>query len=186
MKFKSGLLSRAPNYPSWKATFDKADHNVLGALTPSACWTHTCIFFSLSSFTHSRNEEDCPICCSSMHQVTLSQLHLRCWDSCHWNESLHELKVGVDYAGPLQTGVKYGMLRKPVIMKSYICIFVSLNMKAVHLKAVSDSTSEAFIAVLRRFACCGSPTLIWSCHSKDTQRNVQEISNKACSSAVKN
>ena len=70
-------------------------------------------------------------------------------------------KVGVDYAGPLQ--VKYGMVRKPVVVKSYICVFVSLNVKAVHLEAVSDLTSEAFIAALRRFvARRGSPTLIWS------------------------
>ena len=55
------------------------------------------------------------------------------------------------------------MTRKPVIMKSYICIFVSLTVKAVHLEAVSDLTSEAFIAALRRFvARRGSPTLIWS------------------------
>lgn len=70
-------------------------------------------------------------------------------------------KVGVDYAGPLQ--VKYGVVRKPVTVKAYICIFVSLAVKAVHLEAVSDLTSEAFIAALRRFvARRGSPTLIWS------------------------
>ncbi len=70
-------------------------------------------------------------------------------------------KVGVDYAGPLQ--VKYGMVRKPVIVKAYICIFVSLAVKAVHLEAVSDLTSESFIAALRRFvARRGSPVLIWS------------------------
>ncbi len=44
--------------------------------------------------------------------------------------------VGVHYAGPLQ--VKYGMVRKPVTVKAYICIFVSLTVKAVHLEAVSD------------------------------------------------
>ena len=56
-------------------------------------------------------------------------------------------KVGVDYAGPLQA--KYGMVRKPVIVKAYACVFVSLTVKAVHLEAVSDFTSEAFIAALR-------------------------------------
>jgi transposase InsO family protein len=70
-------------------------------------------------------------------------------------------KVGVDYAGPLQ--VKYGMVRKPVVVKAYICIFVSLSVKAVHLEVVSDLTSAAFIAALRRFiARRGYPTLIWS------------------------
>jgi hypothetical protein len=72
-------------------------------------------------------------------------------------------KVGIDYAGPLQ--VKYGMVRKPVTVKAYICVFVSLAVKAVHLEAVSDLTSEAFIAALRRFvARRGSPTLLWSDH----------------------
>ena len=70
-------------------------------------------------------------------------------------------KVGVDYAGPLQ--VKLGRVRKPVLVKAYICVFVSLSVKSVHLEAVSDLTSEAFIAALRRFiARRGYPTLIWS------------------------
>ena len=58
-------------------------------------------------------------------------------------------RTGVDYAGPLQ--VKYGKVRKPVIVKAYICVFVSLTMKVVHLEAVSDFTSESFIAALHRF-----------------------------------
>ena len=33
-------------------------------------------------------------------------------------------RVGVDYAGPLQ--LKLGSTRKPVIVKSYVCAFVSL------------------------------------------------------------
>ena len=70
-------------------------------------------------------------------------------------------KVGVDYAGPFQ--IKYGMVRKPVIVKAYVCVFVSLSVKAVHLEAVSDLTSEAFLATLRRFiAHRGYPSLIWS------------------------
>ena len=70
-------------------------------------------------------------------------------------------KVGVDYAGPLQ--IKYGMVRKPVIVKAYVCVFVSLSVKAVHLEAVSDLTSEAFLATLCRFiARRGYPSLIWS------------------------
>ena len=56
-------------------------------------------------------------------------------------------KVGVDYAGPIM--VKYGMARRPSVVKAYICVFVSLAVKAVHLEVVSDLTSEAFIATLR-------------------------------------
>ena len=55
------------------------------------------------------------------------------------------------------------MVRKPTIIKAYICVFVSLSVKAVHLEAVSNLTSESFIATLRRFvAHRGYPTLIWS------------------------
>lgn len=69
--------------------------------------------------------------------------------------------VGVDYAGPVK--IKYGMVRKPTIVKAYICVFVSLSVKAVHLEAVSDLTSEAFIVTLWCFvARRGYPTLIWS------------------------
>ena len=57
--------------------------------------------------------------------------------------------VGVDYAGPILT--KYGHTRKPTIIKSYVCVFVSFTVKAVHLELVSDLTAESFIACLKRF-----------------------------------
>ena len=70
-------------------------------------------------------------------------------------------KVGVDYAGPVL--IKYGYIRKPTIVKAYVCIFVSLSVKAVHLELVTDLTSEAFVACLKRFiARRGLPSLIWS------------------------
>ncbi len=53
--------------------------------------------------------------------------------------------------------------RKPTIVKAYMCIFVSLTVKAVHVEVVSDLTSEAFITTLRHFiARRGYPSLIWS------------------------
>ena len=70
-------------------------------------------------------------------------------------------KTGLDYAGPLN--IKYGHARKPTLIKAYVCIFVSLTVKAVHLELVSDLTTSAFIACLRRFvARRGLPTLLWS------------------------
>ena len=70
-------------------------------------------------------------------------------------------KVGVDYAGPVY--IKHGHVRKPVVVKAYICVFVSLSVKAVHLELTSDLTTEAFIASLRRFISRrGKPSLIWS------------------------
>ena len=57
--------------------------------------------------------------------------------------------VGVDYAGPFY--IKYGSVRKPTIVKAYVCVFVCLSVKAVHLESVTDLTTDAFIAALRRF-----------------------------------
>ena len=72
-------------------------------------------------------------------------------------------KIGIDYAGPFY--IKYESVRKPSIVKGYVCIYVSLSAKAVHLELVSDLTSEALIACLRRFvARRGKPSLIWSDH----------------------
>ena len=57
--------------------------------------------------------------------------------------------VGLDYAGPLI--IKRGNPRKPVLVKAYLCVFVDFVVKAVHLEIVSDMTSEAFLAALKRF-----------------------------------
>ena len=71
--------------------------------------------------------------------------------------------LGLDYAGPIC--VKYGYVRKPTLVKAYICVFASLSLKAVHIELVSDLSSEAFIAALRRFVSRrGKPKLIWSDH----------------------
>ena len=55
--------------------------------------------------------------------------------------------VGVDYAGPVY--VKYGHVRKPTVVKAYVCVFVSLSVKVVYLELVSDLSSDAFISALR-------------------------------------
>ena len=69
--------------------------------------------------------------------------------------------VGVDYAGPVL--LKSGSVRKPTLTKAYACVFVSFAVKAVHLELVSDLTSEAFLAALRRFvARRGKPSTVWS------------------------
>ena len=69
--------------------------------------------------------------------------------------------VGVDYAGPVI--LKQGSVRKPTLVKAYICVFVSLSIRAVHLELVSDLTTEAFLAALRRFISRrGKPSIICS------------------------
>ena len=99
-------------------------------------------------------------------------------------------RVGVDYAGPFQ--IKYGHVRKPTIVKAYMCLFVCLAVKAVHLELVSDLTTEAFVAALRRFtARRGCPSLIWSDHGTNfvgAKRELKEfhdfLSTQAAQGAV--
>ncbi|KMQ89550.1 hypothetical protein RF55_10814 [Lasius niger] len=55
---------------------------------------------------------------------------------------------GVDYAGPVLLRTTKGQGHK--IMKGYICLFICLSSKAVHLEAVLDLTSS-FLAAFRRF-----------------------------------
>ena len=67
--------------------------------------------------------------------------------------------VGVDYAAPFY--IKYGSVRNPTIVKAYVCVFLCLSVKAVHLESVTDLTTDAFITALRRFiARCSKPSLM--------------------------
>ncbi|GFW90775.1 integrase catalytic domain-containing protein [Trichonephila clavipes] len=56
---------------------------------------------------------------------------------------------GVDFSGPFF--IKNKGQRKGNLFKVYICIFVCFVFKAVHIELVSDLTSQAFIAALKRF-----------------------------------
>ncbi|XP_011502552.1 PREDICTED: uncharacterized protein LOC105365951 [Ceratosolen solmsi marchali] len=58
--------------------------------------------------------------------------------------------TGVDYAGPLTKKTWKG--REAKTYKAWICVFVCLAISAVHRDAVSDNSSEAFIAAYRRFS----------------------------------
>lgn len=70
-------------------------------------------------------------------------------------------QVSTDFAGPFQ--LKSSTLRNAKTQKGYFCIFVCLATKAVHLEAVSDLTTDAFLAALQRFVSRrGLPTLIRS------------------------
>ncbi|GFX34363.1 integrase catalytic domain-containing protein [Trichonephila clavipes] len=52
---------------------------------------------------------------------------------------------GVDFSGP------FFIKNKGNLFKVYICISVCFVFKAVHIELVSDLTSQAFIAALKRF-----------------------------------
>ena len=51
---------------------------------------------------------------------------------------------GVDYAGPFL--LKKGHMRKPVLIKAYLAVFICFSTKAAHIEVVSDLTTEGFIA----------------------------------------
>lgn len=57
--------------------------------------------------------------------------------------------VGIDFGGPFK--ITLGKTRGAKTFKAYMCIFVCFATKAVHVELVSDLTTEAFLAALRRF-----------------------------------
>ncbi|GFW63505.1 integrase catalytic domain-containing protein [Trichonephila clavipes] len=69
--------------------------------------------------------------------------------------------VGIDFAGLILTKCQH--LRKANKFMSYICLFICLATKAVHLELVSTLSTDAMLAALRRFiARRGHPSEIHS------------------------
>lgn len=59
------------------------------------------------------------------------------------------LNTGIDYCGPFM--IKEKKFRNRNKVKVYVAIFVCFATKAIHLEIVSDLTTDAFLASLRRF-----------------------------------
>lgn len=57
--------------------------------------------------------------------------------------------AGVDYCGPVN--IRFSPGRGAKSYKGYICLFVCMVTRAVHLEAVTDLTAKGFIAAFRRF-----------------------------------
>lgn len=75
-------------------------------------------------------------------------------------------KVGIDFAGPINTKCQHQ--RKSTIFKSYLCLFICMCTKAVHLEVVSSLSTDSFLAALRRFiARRGYPTDIFTDNGKN-------------------
>ncbi|GFT27619.1 integrase catalytic domain-containing protein [Trichonephila clavipes] len=82
-------------------------------------------------------------------------------------------QVGIDYCGPFQLKTFSEKCRQ--IRKAYICVFICFTVKAIHLEIVSDLTTEAFLAALKRFvARRGRPIEIHS----DNGRNFVGANNE--------
>lgn len=58
--------------------------------------------------------------------------------------------TGMDFAGPVWVKDRKGRGSKK--SKAYVCLFICLATKAIHLELVSSLSAEAFIQCLRRFA----------------------------------
>ncbi|UYV63476.1 hypothetical protein LAZ67_2004175 [Cordylochernes scorpioides] len=70
-------------------------------------------------------------------------------------------KTGIDFAGPFL--MKPNIKRSKVNLKSYVALFVCFCTKAIHIEIVSDLSSAAFLAALKRFISRrGKPSDIFS------------------------
>ncbi|XP_065075004.1 uncharacterized protein LOC135698800 [Ochlerotatus camptorhynchus] len=67
------------------------------------------------------------------------------------NQAYPFQNVGIDLAGPIYVRTSLRNKRSP-FFKAYIVVYICLVTKAAHLDLVSDLTSVAFIASLRRFS----------------------------------
>lgn len=56
---------------------------------------------------------------------------------------------GVHYAGPFH--LTLSKTRGAKTYKVYVCLFIYLSTKAIHIELVSDLTAEAFLSASRRF-----------------------------------
>lgn len=71
------------------------------------------------------------------------------------------LHSGVDYAGPIQVRTTKGRGHRSY--KGYICLFICMATRAIHLDMVSDMSTQAFLACFRRFvARRGHCAQLWS------------------------
>jgi transposase InsO family protein len=69
--------------------------------------------------------------------------------------------TGIDYGGPFT--LKIGGKRSKLTQKAYLALFVCMSTKALHLELVSDLTTNAFLAALRRFVSRrGRPAQVYS------------------------
>lgn len=83
------------------------------------------------------------------------------------------LHVGIDFAGPFQ--MRESLRRKAAIGKAYLCVFVCMGTKAIHLEIVTALSTDAFLAAFNRFiARRGLPE---QCYS-DCGTNFQGAANK--------
>lgn len=65
------------------------------------------------------------------------------------NQCVPFTNTGIDYAGPVM--IKDRQLRGAKFVKAYICLFICLSTKCIHLELLTSLASDAFLAMLKRF-----------------------------------
>lgn len=84
------------------------------------------------------------------------------------------LSVGIDFAGPFFTLNRKG--RGAKLQKSYLCLFICLSYKCLHLEAVTDLTKDSFILTLNRFISRrGKPVEIFCDNGRNFVAAAREI-----------
>ncbi|CAG9087799.1 unnamed protein product [Plutella xylostella] len=84
------------------------------------------------------------------------------------------LNSGVDYAGPVHIRMSKGRGQKT--MKAYICLFVCMATRAIHLEAVTDLTAQGFMSAYRRFvARRGHCAHLWSDNGTNFVGSAKEL-----------
>ncbi|XP_053968859.1 uncharacterized protein LOC128870282 [Anastrepha ludens] len=85
-------------------------------------------------------------------------------------------RCGIDFCGPIET---YLRIRGKGPYKTYIAIFVCFSTKAVHIEIVSDLSTDAFLAALKRMiGRRGLPTDIYCDNATNfvgASRKLQEL-----------
>lgn len=84
--------------------------------------------------------------------------------------------VGIDFAGPFFMLNRKG--RGAKLIKGYLCLFVCLTYKCLHLEAVTDLSKDAFIMTFRRFvARRGRPTEVFCDNGRNFVAGAKELNN---------
>jgi len=94
------------------------------------------------------------------------------------------LNTGLDYAGPFSFKQRSG--RGQSVLKCYVALFVCFSTRAIHLELVSDLSTKAFLAALKRFIArrgkpqeissdCGTNFVGANRELKDLHRQVLSI-----------
>jgi hypothetical protein len=60
------------------------------------------------------------------------------------------INSGLDYCGPILIKTHRGRGKQKTI-KAYVCLFICLSTKAIHIELVSDLTADTFLDALKRF-----------------------------------